>query len=176
MNKISRGAKFGKRTFRLVLTLLVGVITACGPIPGKALVGQEAPVMRLYKLADGEEVTLQQFTGKPIVLVFWRTDCGNSKRTLQAIEEYAHQPKNEGKQILIAANLDPSDRLTEVKSIIAERKLYSFQQMMSGNEENDQAFIRVHGDRVPYIVLIDENGIINDIDSDRDIVINPGQK
>ena len=161
-----------KMTMIRGIFFLLLLLSGCTPIPGKVLIGKEAPLLRLYRLDDGTETTLQTYAGHKIVLVFWSEHCGGSKRTLSAIEAFARQPKNRGNATYIAANLDGSDKLSEVKEEIAERKLYSFEHMMSGNEENDQAFIRSLGDRVPYILVVDEDGVVRDVDSDRDIVID----
>jgi thiol-disulfide isomerase/thioredoxin len=153
---------------RAVLFCILCVLTACSPVPGKVLVGQEAPLMRFYTLADGDETNLESYRGKPVVLVFWRSDCGSSKRALAAINAYARQPRQQGKYVFIAANMDESDKLSVVKEVLRERKITAYEQMMSGNAEYDQAFKQVLGDRVPYIVVVDADGIIRMVTDDRD--------
>jgi thiol-disulfide isomerase/thioredoxin len=159
------------KVIKKIFLLLCLLLAACGPIPGKVLIGQETPLMRFYTLKDGDETNIQSYLGKPVIVVFWRSNCGSSKRAMQAINEFARQPKNQGKYIFIAATLDSSDKLKEVKEVLSERRITEFELMMSGNEEYDQAFNRVLGDRVPYIVVVDANGVIRNITDDRDEII-----
>ena len=157
--------------FLSVVVLFAFSLLGCGPVPGKILIGGEAPLMRFYKLTDGDETNIQSYAGKPVVVVFWRSDCGTSKRALRAINEYALQPRNQGKYVFLAASLDASDKVADVRKILNENHITAFELMMSGNEEHDQAFNRVLGDRVPYIVVVDAEGNIRNVTDDRDEII-----
>lgn len=156
----------------LLYSLISLFLIGCGAVPGKILIGADEPTMRFYRLEDGSELTLQSYPDKRKVIVFWNTHCSASKRALRSIDQFASHPANQIDTVYIAANLDDSEELDKVKDTIKELNIYNVENMMSGNNAYDQAFQKVLGDRVPYIVVISADGKIVDIDSDRDIVVN----
>jgi thiol-disulfide isomerase/thioredoxin len=153
-----------KIKFQILLIYLLIFISGCSSkIPAKVLEGYESPTLRFYTLEDGSEITLRSFPNRVKVVLFWNTHCGASKRALESLDRLALQFKHypeESRPVFIGVNLDPSDRLADVKSEIRKRQIYSIFHMMSGNDRHDQAYIQMLGEELPHIALIDKDDTV----------------
>jgi len=82
-------------------------------------VGQPAPDVRFYRLADGGQERLSDFSGKVIVLEFWATWCGACQRSMREMQTYLNDNPHWGDDVaLVSISLDrtkemPVRHLTE---------------------------------------------------------------
>jgi thiol-disulfide isomerase/thioredoxin len=115
----------------------------------RQIVGKPAPAMN-FKAADGKELSLKSFNGKPVLLDFWATWCAPCIESLPLIEKL-HQETTNGRLVFLSIDED------------AEAK--------SASEfwvKHKEPWVNVHGDShildkfpmhgIPYFVLIDANG------------------
>ena len=70
-----------------------------------AVVGQEAPAVRLPSLSGGEDVSLNSLRGKVVYLDFWASWCGPCRVSFPILEKLANELGPEGFEVL-AINVD----------------------------------------------------------------------
>lgn len=115
----------------------------------RELVGKPAPALNL-KGADGKEVSLQSFQGKPVLLDFWATWCVPCVESLPAIEKLYRETADEG---LIVLSVDEDEE---------PKKAADFWSAHREPWPNFHASLEMihqfpeHG--IPYFVLIDASG------------------
>ncbi|MGI9659070.1 MAG: TlpA family protein disulfide reductase [Gaiellaceae bacterium] len=78
----------------VIATALVSmlVLTACGTTGGEAVEIEErrdAPPIEGTDPITGEQLSLAQFEGKPVIVNFWASWCGPCKEELPAVQELA---------------------------------------------------------------------------------------
>jgi len=127
-----------------------GPATEYGPEIGKL-----APDFTLTGL-DGQEVTLSEFRGKPVLLNFWATWCGPCRLEMPFLQDIYEKWTGEG-LVLLAVNLqeDPA----KVKEFI-DNAGYTFPVLLSPGNEVPLAY-NIRG--IPATFFIDADGIIRDI-------------
>jgi thiol-disulfide isomerase/thioredoxin len=139
----------------LALVIAALALFACGPrVSGVAEVGSEAPSFQLEDL-QGHKVSLDQFRGKIVLLDFWATWCGPCRMSMPLLEKLQAEFHND--VVLLAINLEePAD---EVRAYVQRRNVGSLVLLDSEGEVG-----RVYqSDSIPMSVLIDQKGIIRDI-------------
>lgn len=88
-----------------------GITTAIGRTPS---VGDEAPDFTLKNL-DGEEVSLSDFKGQPVLINFWATWCGPCRIEMPIIEAMYQKYGDEGFVVLA---VDVQESITVVQSFV----------------------------------------------------------
>lgn len=156
-----------RRRLFLILFMTLSVLSGCAPLAGKKLIGQEPPLARMYRLEDGSQVNLSDYKGHYTVVVFWATHCNSSGPIMRRLGPYAASHPNVK---IISVSLDKNDDVEAVKNRIRSDGLGSMQQMFSGNEEYDEAYSALKGERLPYVVVLDPAGRVIGVDTDDDIV------
>lgn len=68
--------------------------------------GHPAPDFTLTTL-DGEEITLRELRGNPVVINFWGTWCGPCRAEMPAIEAVYNQYRDEGLVVLAINDAEP---------------------------------------------------------------------
>jgi peroxiredoxin len=135
---------------------------------GEKFVGQPVPSTRLTML-DGDYVGIEQFHGKTVVLVFWATWCHQSRPIMTRLNEFA-QRINRSDIVFLAVSIDKAEKLSELRDRIKYEHLTGFKHAFSGNEESDETWVALDGDALPYIFVIDPNGVVIAAGKDDDIV------
>jgi thiol-disulfide isomerase/thioredoxin len=142
-------------------------LSACSVLElrGKELIGQPAPEARLM-LIDGSEIPLSAQQGRNTVLLFWATWCSHSKTIIERYERLARKYSSRHDIDFYAVSVDKNDDLPELKRRIKSQELRTMTHIFSGNESQDDAFVSCKGDSIPYVVFIDQQGIVRVVESD----------
>jgi thiol-disulfide isomerase/thioredoxin len=142
---------------------------ACASNPAAVLVGKYAPYTQVT-LLGGEEQLIDEYQGKPLVLVFWATWCSKSRSVLPRVEQVARRLKAKNQVNFLAVSLDKAKDIAALRGFIKTEKLQSFKHAFSGNEYFDQAYMAFRADRVPTIVIIDAQGKVVATGDDETVV------
>ena len=153
-----------------VFLVCVVVLAGCSGLAGEKLIGKPAPDPRLFHLEDGSQSFLSDYRGKKVALLFWSTTCNSSRPIVKRLGDFASREASNPKVKIIAISLDKADDLQAVKDRVTYEGLHSIEQMFSGNEDYDEAYQYFRGERLPYIVVIDEKGTVIAADTDDSIV------
>lgn len=142
--------------FILILTLLYGLFFASNPksIPS-ALIGKKAKPFTVTTF-DGEEISLAQYLGSPIVLNFWASwcfACRQEAKILEAVHQY-YTPKG-AVLIGIAINDKREDSLSFIRKY---RKTY----ILAPDDKSGTVSLDYGVTAVPETFLIDKEGNITD--------------
>lgn len=159
-----------KRKYGLVLVviaLLVVAGTAYGlmrsrsgeaaadvPIGYKA--GMRAPDFTLQEVRTGEQVSLSQFRGQPVLINFWATWCGPCRLEMPHLQGVYEQYKDEGFTV-IAVDAKIDDGREAVLSFVDELGL-TFPVVKDATGEVETNKYNVVG--YPTSVFVDRDGII----------------
>ncbi len=133
--------------------LISGCIRPSSEAPGVEI-GRPAPGFKLPDLM-GQEISLDQYRGKTVMLDFWATWCGPCRMTMPLLEKLQKEYANN--LVLLAINLE------ETKDVVRE---YMRQQNLNSHVLLDEqgSLGKIYGtDAIPMQVLIDKEGIVRDI-------------
>ncbi len=115
---------------------------------------QKAPDFTVYD-ADGNEVKLSDYFGKPIVLNFWSSRCGPCKMEMPDFNE-AYKELGDSVQFLMVNMTDSSWDTKETASKFISSEGYEFPVLF----DTDQSAARAYGVySLPTTYFIDANGI-----------------
>lgn len=160
----------GKRSARCFIAqmALVGILLlasgcAAASPAAQALVGQQVPSARLMMLS-GEDVAIRPDDGRKKVLLFWATWCPYSKSAIEDFEDLARQYRSRSDVAFYAVSIDRNQDLDILESRIREQNLHTVQHVFSGNDIQDEAFIALYGNTIPYAVVIDGDGVVRFVD------------
>jgi thiol-disulfide isomerase/thioredoxin len=117
-------------------------------------IGRPAPLFKLQDLS-GQQISLDQYRGKIVLLDFWQTSCGPCRMIMPLLEKI--QKEYPDSMVLLAINLGES------RDAIQE---YLRQQGLSSHVllDQDQSVGGIYTTgAIPMQVLIDKEGIVRDI-------------
>ena len=120
----------------------------------KVEVGKAAPTFELKSL-DGEDVKLESFRGKLVLLNFWASWCRPCTSEMPIIEKLA---KENGDIVIIGINA--SEDLDKVKSFVQENKYDHIKFVMDSDMAVADKYM-VQG--IPTSVFIDKDGVVKKI-------------
>ncbi|MBT2684908.1 redoxin domain-containing protein [Bacillus sp. ISL-37] len=112
--------------------------------------GMVAPTFTLKNLA-GEEVSLNDYRGKKVMLNFWATWCPPCKEEMPAMEQFYKENSKEVE--ILAVNLDPQNN---VKSFVKDNEL-TFPILLDQDGTTQQTYSIIS---IPTTFIIDEQGLI----------------
>ena len=136
-----------------VHALGIVLLSACGGSASSGP-GDKAPDFTLEELG-GQEITLNQLRGQPVMLNFWATWCVPCREEMPLIEEAYHKHGEAGLEVL-AINFGDSSKAAE--AFATEKKL-SFPVLL----DEDSKVTKLYGVRgLPVSVFIDSEGTIVD--------------
>jgi peroxiredoxin len=110
--------------------------------------GTPAPDISVQSLDDGRTLTLQDFKGRALLLVFFSTSCPSCKAELPDIEEYQAR----GRDRLVALVVS-SDEPAALKAFLQSRNSKLKAALDAGPTHS-----AYHVDTIPYLVVIDPDG------------------
>jgi peroxiredoxin len=146
-----------KHRFRVLLFLsvvTVGMLWVLGALAG-GLVGQPADDLKLEPAAGGKAVSLAQFKGKPVLLIFWATWCPPCRREIPAIKDLYSKYGAKGLEVVtVCIN---SRQTRQIVSDFKEKNELPYEVLWDGNNSAADAYqIRA----VPTNFLLDSDGVI----------------
>jgi len=121
-------------------------------------VGQRTPYAR-FTLLNGEPVTLGDLRGKPVAVIFWASTCTHSPKTVERLNRMVAKIGKD-KATFLAASLDKTEAIAEVKEMIRLRDMDNLTHAISGNAEYDEAYLALKGSELPYVLLIAADGVL----------------
>lgn len=151
------------RMIGLVLLCCVGCSSVGDQL--QKIVGTKAPESRLMFL-DGSEVPLSAYQGKSVAILFWATWCKFSRSTIERYEGLARTYSQVRDLEFIAVSIDKNEDFKTLKDRIKEQDLRTLTHIFSGNDSLDDAFVNLNGKKIPYVVLIDANGVVRLVDTE----------
>ena len=114
-------------------------------------IGQPAPKFKLPDL-NGQEVSLDQYKGKIVMIDFWATWCNPCQMTMPVIENLEKEYKD--RLVVLAVNLqEPRDLVSD----------YARKQALSSRillDEEGSVGSLYGTDEIPVQFLLDKNGIV----------------
>ncbi len=125
----------------------------------QALVGRPLPDARLIML-DGSHHALRSQIGRPTAFLFWSTSCSFSRGAIKRFNELAETYKERTDLRFFAVSVDAESAIGDLESRIREQDLQAVEHVFSGNEGQDEVYLAFNGERIPYVVFVDERGII----------------
>jgi thiol-disulfide isomerase/thioredoxin len=151
----------GRLLFSFVMIGLLSSIISCSSLSDKNmdLVGRPVPDGRLM-LLSGEDVALKNQAGRNQVILFWATWCSHSRSVIASFEDLARTYASRGDTDFYAVNLDKNQDLDLVKDRIKVQELTTVTHVFSGNDTQDEAYLALQGNHVPYAVFIDQRSIV----------------
>ena len=114
-----------------------------------------APDFRLKDL-NGQNVTLSEFRGSPVMLNFWATWCGPCRTEIPLIQEIFEDEKWSDKGLVILT-IDGGETASAVKEFLNQYGV-SFPVLL---DETQEAFRDYNVRAIPSTFFIDKNGIIS---------------
>lgn len=117
-------------------------------------IGQPAPDFKLSDLG-GQEVSLEKFEGKIILLDFWATWCNPCRMTMPVVEKLSKEYPDD--MVLLAVNMQESKNVVEK---------YAFEQAISSRillDEEGTVSAAYGAYAIPMQFLIDRSGIVRHI-------------
>lgn len=118
--------------------------------------GTPAPAFTLTGL-DGEIYEVNGRRDKPVLLNFWASWCDPCKQEAPELVELAE--KYNDKLDIYSINVTKYDKLGEVQQFVDQYD-YTFPVLLDKDEE---VYLKYNGIAFPTNVLIDENGVIQDM-------------
>jgi thiol-disulfide isomerase/thioredoxin len=148
----------------LAVLVVSSHLVGCSSVSVKArkLVDKPAPAARITML-DGQDRALSEFQGKHLFLLFWTTWCSSSRPAIKEFEELALRYNRPRSFQFIAVSIDKAENLEVLKQRIQSEHLSHMLHGFSGNDIYDEAFMSLHGDLLPYAVVIDPRGLVKSV-------------
>ena len=158
--RLCRFAWMASRTL-MALAFVAWVFVGCAVVsPGTTeLEGKPVPWSRLM-LLDGSQIPLTPDAGKMHVVLFWATWCPRSRYVVEDYERLAHLFGGMPHLSFFAVSIDKNDDFETLKGRIESQGLHSIQHCFSGNDVQDEAFLHFKGHTIPFVVVIDPEGIV----------------
>ena len=155
-----------KKVLMIAVLLLIPVVVFSSVLlpgcasPGPATeygseVGKLAPDFTLTGL-DGQEVSLSDFRGKPVLINFWASWCGPCRIEMPLLQEVYEQWTSKG-LVLLAVNLQESQGTVEE---FIEGAGYTFPVLLAPGNKVPLSY-NIRG--IPATFFIDADGVIRDI-------------
>ncbi len=144
---------FGRVFFGVGLLVLSGC-AAKGPSLLEA--GPRAAPYTRVTLLDGRYLPLQEFSGKPTVLMFWSSTCSASRAEIRRLDALA--AARGAAYHFLAVSLDRD--LQSVEDSIRGLGLQHLTHAFSGNEAADEAYLAFQQRDIPQLFLVGTDGML----------------
>jgi peroxiredoxin len=131
-----------------VLTLQAGEV----PRPAKPL---------KMKSIEGQEISLSQLRGKVVAVMFFSTDCPHCQQTAQLLNPIYAEWKSRGLEILgLAVNPSAAGNLQEFRQKFGAT--FPLGLTTRSDWSSFGEFSVMHNPYVPYLLIVDRNGVIRE--------------
>jgi len=120
-----------------------------------AAVGDPAPYFTLSAL-DGQEISLEQFKGRPVIINFWASWCEPCGMEMPFLQETFLKYEGMGLMVL-GVNDSEKDTREDVETFLKEHPV-TFPILLDGAESDAAISYGVHG--LPASFFIDSDGIL----------------
>ena len=114
---------------------------------------KEAPPFALRNL-DGNQVSLSDFKGKPVLVTFWATWCLSCQEEMPLVEKFSQDKRDQLAILLIAID---GERKKAVQTIVNKNKITLPVLLLLKEKVMDQYGVRGW---IPLTFLIDQKGIL----------------
>ena len=157
--------KYGLVVLAVVVVAAVGILGwslargESGQAAGVAVgnkAGMHAPDFTLTEVTTGEEVSLSEFKGQPVLINFWATWCGPCRLEMPHLQEAYEEYRDEGFTV-IAVDAKIDDGRDAVLAFVDELSL-TFPVVKDATGEVETKKYNVVG--YPTSVFIDRDGVI----------------
>jgi thiol-disulfide isomerase/thioredoxin len=139
----------------IVLCISAMVFSGCALRPPESEpaleIGQQAPGFKLSDLT-GQQVSLDQFKGKIVMLDFWATWCGPCRMTMPIVENL--QKEYPDAMVLLTINLQESR--DSVRDYIRAQGIHSRVLL----DEDGAVGAKYGAESIPLQILIDKQGVV----------------
>lgn len=163
-SKINRRIKLGNAGWfwcRTLIVLIAWSCVGCAVVSSGTteLVGKPVPWSRLM-LFDGTQVPLTPDAGNIHVVLFWASWCPRSRYVVEDYEQLARNLGGHERLSFFAVSIDRNEDFEKLKGRIDSQGLHSIKHCFSGNDVQDEAFLHFNGHTIPFVVVIDSQGIV----------------
>jgi len=114
---------------------------------------KQAPAFSLKGL-DGNQVSLSDFRGKPVLIIFWATWCESCKEEMPVLEKFSEGKRDQLAILLIAID---GERKRAAQTIVDKNKLTLPVLLLLKEKVMDQYGVRGW---VPQTYLVDQEGML----------------
>ena len=114
---------------------------------------KQAPAFSLKSL-NGEQVSLSDFKGKPVLVTFWATWCTSCKEEIPVLEKFSVGKRDQLAILLIAID---GERKGAVQKIVSQNKITLPVLLLLKEKVMDQYGVRGW---VPLTFLVDQEGVL----------------
>ncbi len=100
--------------------ILLGLLAGCGTTGNSAVrKGEPAPAFTLEDL-NGNQVSLSDLKGKPVMVTFWASWCESCKEEIPLIEKFSQGKRDQITLLLVAIDGENEKR---IQRIIKDKKI-----------------------------------------------------
>jgi peroxiredoxin len=114
---------------------------------------KQAPAFSLKSL-NGEQISLSDFKGKPVLITFWATWCVSCKEELPVLEKFSVGKRDQLAILLITID---GERKGAVQKIVSQNKITLPVLLLLKEKVMDQYGVRGW---VPLTFLVDQEGVL----------------
>jgi len=114
---------------------------------------KQAPAFSLKGL-DGNQVSLSDFRGKPVLIIFWATWCESCKEEMPVLEKFSEGKRDQLAILLIAID---GERKRAAQTIVDKNKVTLPVLLLLKEKVMDQYGVRGW---VPQTYLVDQEGML----------------
>ena len=136
------------------LAILTALTLQAGEVP------RPAKPLKM-KSIEGQEITLSQLRGKVVAVMFFSTDCPHCQQTTEVLGPIYAEWKSRGLEILgLAVNPSAAGNLQEFKQ--KHGAAFPLGLTTRSDWSGFGEFSVMHNPYVPYLLIVDRNGVIRE--------------
>lgn len=123
------------------------------------------PLDLKFKSLDGEEIDLEKYRGKVVLIQFWATWCGPCMAEMPHVQEVYAKQHDKGFEI-IGISLDDDEK--ELRAVLKKKKM-AWPQCFDGKGWESPLAKRFGIDAIPALWLVNKQGMVVDMDVTEDL-------